>query len=520
MIVLYHHKNQVKSVDIMGKSMEFNHALSIASQLLALAEQYPNVLLVWCDEDLKERLNTAAIPDLFHHKRMLHSYGGASFLGSNIGFVENSPFVKVNQKQQYPTWQMHASVGGIHSNLLNAVAAQLVADTQFEYFLNSLAKRLMPLGIFCYHSPKLLKNHIESPAKQASTRLLFRFVKQHYKTPWVFFLFINLCFFKKQFPVLPLFFSLFYKKRSLELEVDTTIPLETTRARFTNLNIDVIIPTIGRTHYVKSVIKDLANQTHLPKKVIVIEQHPDASSVSALDAFLNSEWPFEVKHIFTHQTGACQARNKGLKEVTAAWVFLADDDIELTKMFLQQAGVVIQKLAGEAITFSCLQKHEQEVHSVPLQWATFGSGCSIVKTSKIHQLWFDEAMEYGYGEDADFGMQLRNKGVDVLYAPKPSILHLKAPLGGFRTKPVLPWHQEEVAPKPSPTIMRFYQKHRTREQRLGYKTSLFLKYYRKQEIKNPFKYIKRFKKQWNTSLFWSDKLAKNSIHSEPSNSKK
>jgi GT2 family glycosyltransferase len=30
-------------------------------------------------------------------------------------------------------------------------------------------------------------------------------------------------------------------------------------------------------------------------------------------------------------------------------------------------------------------------------------------------------------EDNDFGMQLRNQGVDVLYLPEPKILHLKAP---------------------------------------------------------------------------------------------
>jgi GT2 family glycosyltransferase len=36
--------------------------------------------------------------------------------------------------------------------------------------------------------------------------------------------------------------------------------------------------------------------------------------------------------------------------------------------------------------------------------------------------------------DNDFGMQLRNQGHDVLYLPEPQILHLKAPMGGFRTE--------------------------------------------------------------------------------------
>jgi hypothetical protein len=58
--------------------------------------------------------------------------------------------------------------------------------------------------------------------------------------------------------------------------------------------------------------------------------------------------------------------------------------------------------------------------------------------------------------DNDFGMQLRNQGVDVLYLPEPKILHLKAPVGGFRTKPKLAWENDEIQPKPSPTVMLFH----------------------------------------------------------------
>ena len=100
---------------------------------------------------------------------------------------------------------------------------------------------------------------------------------------------------------------------------------------------------------------------------------------------------------------------------------------------------------------------------------------------------FNMALEFGYGEDGDFGMQLRNNGCDILYLPEPEIVHLKAPVGGFRTKPQLQWQNEKIQPKPSPTIMLYQVLHNTREQVLGYKTILFLKYYAQQKIKNPIK---------------------------------
>ena len=36
-----------------------------------------------------------------------------------------------------------------------------------------------------------------------------------------------------------------------------------------------------------------------------------------------------------------------------------------------------------------------------------------------------------------------------------------------------------------------------------------MKYYRRQQIKNPFLYFKMFKKQWAISQYWAKKIATN-----------
>jgi GT2 family glycosyltransferase len=142
------------------------------------------------------------------------------------------------------------------------------------------------------------------------------------------------------------------------------------------------------------------------------------------------------------------------------------------------------------------------------QWPAFGSGCSVVKSSVLKDLEFNLVYEFGFCEDTDFGMQIRNEGYDVIYFPEPAILHLKAPMGGFRNKPKLDWHEEPIAPKPSPTVMLFALLHKTNQQLLGYKTTLFFKYYRVQSIKNPLAYYKMFQKQWEVSLKWAHELKK------------
>ncbi len=99
--------------------------------------------------------------------------------------------------------------------------------------------------------------------------------------------------------------------------------------------------------------------------------------------------------------------------------------------------------------------------------------------------------EFGFGEDGDFGVQLRNTGTDVFYFPKPDILHLKAPVGGFRTKPVLAWEKETLQPKPSPTVLLYQLKNLTLEQQRSEKVKLFMNFYKHQPIKNPLRYVQR-----------------------------
>jgi|GEM_PF-197832 len=506
MLLLIHHQNKLLALKKGGKSLPISAHKNIAKQLFKLALEFPNEWIFWCEQSQKDNLNLPAFPTIFHHQKMMHSFGNSNFLGSAIGFVEDSPFVKINRAVAYPTWQMNSWVGGVHATILNAVAGEIRTDKNFDYFLNSLAKLLMPLGVFCYNNPHLLTQFSGEPAAKTSAYETFRFVKQHYKTAWVFLLFLNVIYFKKKFPLAPFIVALFFKKRKLKCGSLNAIPLKSNSIVESEFNVDVVIPTLGRKDYLHQVLKDFAAQTLLPKSIIIIEQNPDLKSHSELDYLTEKSWPFQIKHFFIHQTGACNARNRALKEVTADWVFMADDDVQIEPDFLEQASKKIKEIRAEAFTVSCLQKEEEETILCPIQWKSFGSGCSIVFAKVLNKISFDEGFEHGFGEDADFGMQLRNQGVDVIYVPQPAIMHLKAPVGGFRTKPVLPWDKESIAPKPSPSVMLFYLKHRTQEQIQGYKTTLFLKYYKKQPIKNPIAYFRAFKKQWQKSVFWAKEL--------------
>ena len=510
MIVVYHHNNVIVSVDSFGREVpSFSDKTAIAVYLQDVATQYPEIKIVWCHQSLKEVLCLDFIANNITYQNTLFSYNPSAqnYLTDAIAYVENSPFMNVNGSVKYPTWLMSSFVGYAHASVFLALDKQY-SSTNFNYYLNSIAKAHMPLGLFCYSEPKLIKE-IPSAAldiELASTAMLFKFVKQHFKTRWVFLLLFDFFIYDKKIPLLSFIQSFLFTQLKLKSYSIKDVPNVKHSGITDDDSIDVIIPTIGREKYLFDVLTDLENQTIKPKSVIIIEQNNQQNAVTALEYLYTNTWSFEIQHQLISQLGACNARNIALEKLKSKWVFFADDDVRLDSNFLEDCLLNCKNYGQNAITVSCLQPAEVELQKVPVQWESFGSGCSLVAKEALFSLQYDLRFEFGFGEDADFGKKIRDKGTDVVFFPTPNLIHLKAPIGGFRTKFPLKWQDEKIQPKPSPTVMLYKLLYCTPKELQGYKTVLFFKYYLNQNIKNPFSYIANFRKQWGVSLKWANQL--------------
>ncbi|MCH4829012.1 MULTISPECIES: glycosyltransferase family 2 protein [Flavobacterium] len=485
----------------------------IGEVIYKVAKKNPEEIIVWSHEDAQEFINKEYILKIMSFDRLMISYTpNTNYLSEDIGYIEDSPFININKKIKYPTWQMSSLVGAINSSIILQMPIALwYSKNSIDFILNSVAKLYQPLGLFCYSEPRLLLNSINSFSKKQGTQgEIFKFVSQHYKIVWCYLLFTNYLVYEKRITLFNLVKTLFYSKTKNKGN-ELIFKRISQSIDYKEETIDVIIPTIGRKKYLYDILKDLSLQTHLPKTVIIVEQNSVQGSVSELE-YINSEsWPFFIKHIFTHQVGACNARNLALEEVKSKWCFLADDDIRIEPKFLEKGFEFIVNLKIDSVVFNCLQKNQENECTEISQTTIFGSGCSIFNRRFYNFIYFDKKIEFGFGEDLEFGMQLRNKGCDIIYLPEPSILHLKAPVGGFRTKFVHSWENDVYKPKPSPTIMYVKRKYSSLKQLQGYKTVLFLKFYKVQNIKNPLAYFLNFKKQWKISEKWAEKLKENEI---------
>jgi glycosyltransferase involved in cell wall biosynthesis len=511
LIVVYHSSKSVDEVIKDGnQQLSFHSKDSIAAVLSNLAREFSSETIVWCNSVFKNNLQLASITTQFHHHKMMLSYNPSEsdFLGKNLGYIEEFLYININKEITYPTWRMSSVVGVLHASVLLELENKIIKDTNFDYYLNSLAKLCMLHGLLCYSEPKLLNGLRKSTPIDTNIFTLFRFTKQHYKFIWVFLLVLNLFLYERKFPIIPLIYSFFFKRRKVKgIELDS-IQVVSSKNVVKKRTIDVLIPTIGRKGYLYDFLVDLKQQTLLPTTVIIVEQNPELGSNSELNYLKDENWPFEIKHTFIHQTGACNARNIALNQVTSEWVFFADDDIRIEHTLIEDTLNQITEYGTQAVSIQSYQPRTNPISSAVRQWPSFGGGSSFVASEILKGSYFTMGYEYGFGEDYDFGAQLIRKGSDILFFSKPLILHLKAPIGGFRSIPVFRWKDAAIQPKPSPTIMLFIIMNYSKQQLGNYQTTLFFKYYRVQKIKNPILYFINFKKQWKQSIYWANELKK------------
>ncbi|OUS18672.1 glycosyl transferase family 2 [Nonlabens dokdonensis] len=477
---------------------EHYSGLPIVKAIYKCAQEHPDDYLLIYEKDTDIESFQAQLPELNHRAYFISNYNSVS---EDLGYVEDGPFIKINKNVIYPTWLKSTAIVCIHSQLVIMTEDSHSSESNYLYWVNSIGKTSLSLGVLNYQIPFIEENQC------FNDKQLYKFVRQHYKTRWLFILLLCHLWYEKRFPLLAFMNSFFHSAIFIKANVSSLQNHEIEKIN-DDFIYDVVIPTMGRSSYLKDVLIDLNNQTMLPNTVIIIEQNADSLATSELDFIQNEQWNFNIQHEFTHITGACRARNRAISLSKSKWILLFDDDVRVGEGFSNQIFEFILHTRVKCLTVSCLQKGEKEKNHTFLQWPAFGSGCSIVHREVIEKCKFDMALEHGYGEDVDYGMQIRNAGYDVIYVPHINMLHLKAPVGGFRKPHFFPWQEDAIQPKPSPQIMYHRKKNYTAKQLLGYKLTLFIKFYKDYSIKNPLSYYKYFKKAWSKSMYWSQKLAK------------
>jgi GT2 family glycosyltransferase len=304
--------------------------------------------------------------------------------------------------------------------------------------------------------------------------------------------------------------------------------------------VSFIIPTMLRQEMTYNLLKDLNNQTVLPKEVIVVDATPEMSR--ELHWYNSSEFQFQLIVKWQTSKGSCRARNEGIELSSGDYVIFSDDDIRIPPNYIENHIRFLETYKVEGAVGMDIQADNSnqqledlytKIDKLPQDRLTvkvtsnFNNANSCVKKDWVSKIGGNDInYDGGYGEDADFGLSLFKIGATILYNPYSANLHLKPPSGGYRwwgaqssimgkKRKKQPWELNSpvkyIRPLPSPTVMYKVVKHFSDKARLEYKIKYFMAYLLNGKIfffpfrlfNIPYKLL-----QFNRSKFYANNLLK------------
>ncbi len=197
--------------------------------------------------------------------------------------------------------------------------------------------------------------------------------------------------------------------------------------------VSVVLPTIERYTYLRTLLAQLETQTHRVHEVLIVDQTTEAKREHGLVA----EFPtLPIVHVFRDNPGQCSARNHALQLATGDYVLFLDDDNEIDPHLVERhlaclamnraevsCGVSIEDGAG-ALEEHMLIERASDV---------FSTNNAMVKRDALRASGlFDVAYDRRQCEDADIGVRLYLAGAFAVLDPRMTVIHRHAPTGGLR----------------------------------------------------------------------------------------
>jgi glycosyltransferase involved in cell wall biosynthesis len=239
-----------------------------------------------------------------------------------------------------------------------------------------------------------------------------------------------------------------------------------------------------RQGYTLKLIEDLANQTHKPTQIVVVDATPANERDESLYDF--KEFPFEIIVKWQETKGSCRARNEAIELCTGDYIVFGDDDIRIPPEYIENHIRFLQTYKASACNGLDVRadNESQNLDDLNAKLAAMGkeryltgvtqvfnNANNCVKREWINKLVGNDVnYDGGYGEDNDFGLSLIKSGVVVLQNPFSANLHLKPAMGGYRfwgkqatimgkKRKKQPWELDTpvkwIRALPSPTIIYY-----------------------------------------------------------------
>lgn len=198
--------------------------------------------------------------------------------------------------------------------------------------------------------------------------------------------------------------------------------------------VSVLLPTIDRYPYLRTLLQQLRAQTVKPHEVIIVDQ----TGKEDRDLSLAGDFK-DLPLIYFEQdfAGQCSSRNRGLAKSTGDFILFLDDDVEIPADYIERHLKTLSDFRADS-TSGVVYEPGDPVPSAPFPGIrvsdVFPAGNTLIRRSFLGKSGlFDLAYDQGQRADGDLGMRVMLSGAHMVLNPQISILHHRAPRGGLRT---------------------------------------------------------------------------------------
>ena len=210
--------------------------------------------------------------------------------------------------------------------------------------------------------------------------------------------------------------------------------------------ISVIIPNYNGMAYLDGVLSGLECQTVKNFEVILV----DNGSGDGSCAFVAASYPWVRLIELPENFGFCKAVNEGIKASRAPYVLLLNNDIEVTRDFIEQ---MLQGIRRHPKAFSgaarMIQFHDRDrlddagnyycalgwafargkgknIHTYEKEEKIFAScaGAAIYRKDIFEKIGYFDEEHFAYLEDMDVGYRARINGYENWYFPLAKVYHV------------------------------------------------------------------------------------------------
>jgi GT2 family glycosyltransferase len=492
-------------------------------ELSRLVDEHPDAYIAWYDESIEPYLtDIVSWPALMKHSlEVLHlsCIQRCDLMVGSLGLVDfDSPFLLPGPTdRRYVTWLVSPMCGIGSSKVFRAVGIDPSLGS-LSLTLFDFGFRASELGICPYSDPELLAAQIPTQTlsrlqSPLSPKELATLIRRTYGKKWLGFWLFGCMLFERSFHLKGMLKG-WAASPAIRGDPRALEPLRPQLASGTRgrPSVEVLICTLNRAQHVLNLLDDLSSQTMLPLRVSIIDQSPDREP-SQLAVVVSKPYPFDVRYQYVTWAGVCRARNLGFQDVTSDWILMPDDDVRLSPECIDYLVNVATAYHVDAVNGAVYLPHQDPDAvigpSFPRIWPTFGCVCLLSEKAIRVTGGFDLRIDGGFGEDHEYGVRLRLRGLNVIYAAGMHILHLKASSGGYRYEFPHPWLGERVQPLPCPKVLYSRRKHMTKPMRQGYMLSYWFRRLAATPVYGWPGEIIKSARQWRSAARWSSWLARN-----------